>query len=65
MVTSTGSYTAPEDRFSLKWFFGILLIRIVGGTTYREINGMSAAVLAVPTETIEWTMFRWRLSGSL
>ncbi|KAF2487589.1 hypothetical protein BDY17DRAFT_14303 [Neohortaea acidophila] len=57
-VLSTASYSAPEDRRSLKWWFGILAIKLFLGTAYKEINGMSRAVTSLPTEQVEWTLFR-------
>lgn len=63
-VLSTASYKAPEDTFSLKWWFGVWAVRIFLGTAYQEINGMSRAVAALPVDKVGWTLFRY-LSLSL
>lgn len=59
MITSTGSYAAPEDTFSWKWWFGILVIKWLAGSAYAEINGMSRATIeGLPVERVAWTLFR-------
>lgn len=59
MITSTASYHAKGDKFSLKWWFGITAIKWLAGSAYYEINGMSkAAVEELPVERVEWTLFR-------
>lgn len=59
MITATASYSAPEDRFSLKWWFGITCIKWLGGSAYYEINGMSRATIeCLNVERVEWTLFR-------
>ena len=61
MITSTASYKAPEDRFALKWWFGITMIRLFGGSAYAEINGLSRATIeCLPLEDggVEWTLMR-------
>lgn len=57
-VLSTASYSAPEDKQSIKWWFGILAIKLFLGTAYQEINGMSRAVTSLSMEKVEWTLFR-------
>lgn len=58
MVLSTPSYKAPEDRTTIKWWFAIWVVWLVGGTTYQEINGLSKATAALPGDIFEWTIFR-------
>lgn len=57
-VLSTASYKAPEDRFSLKWWFGVWSVKLFLGSAYQEINGMSRAAASLPSDKIEWTLFR-------
>lgn len=59
MITSTASYSAPEDKFSLKWWFGILCIKWLAGSAWAEINGMSRATIeCLDDERVAWTLFR-------
>lgn len=59
MITSTASYKAPEDKFSLKWWVGVATIKWFAGSAYSEINAMSRAVIeGLPLESVEWTLFR-------
>lgn len=59
MITSTASYAAPEDKFSLKWWFGIFFIKWFAGSAYYEINGMSRATIeCLPLDQVAWTLFR-------
>lgn len=55
---STASYSAPEDKFSLKWFVIINgFIRIFGGDAYEEIRGIAQETVALG-DKISWTVFR-------
>lgn len=66
MITSTASYKAPEDKFSLKWWFGITMVKWFAGSAYYEINAMSrATVECLPVENVEWTLFRYVVSPSV
>lgn len=59
MITSTASYSAPEDTCSAKWWFGIFCIKWFAGSAWNEINGMSrATVEELDLERVEWTLFR-------
>ncbi|RFU32426.1 hypothetical protein B7463_g3916, partial [Scytalidium lignicola] len=58
LVLSTPSYPAPEDTHSLKWFTAIhCYIRLLGGDTYKEINGISNATTELG-DKVAWTIFR-------
>ncbi|CAG8948983.1 hypothetical protein HYFRA_00002112 [Hymenoscyphus fraxineus] len=58
MILSTASYSAPEDTSSFKWYMAInWYIRVIGGDSYAEINGMAKETAALG-EKIHWTMFR-------
>jgi len=58
LILSTASYSAPEDSYSIKWFFAInFYIKVIGGDTYEEIKGMAEETVALG-EKIDWTVFR-------
>ncbi|KAF8846936.1 NAD(P)-binding protein [Acephala macrosclerotiorum] len=58
LILSTASYTAPEDRASLKWWVAInCYIKVIGGDTYTEIRGMAEETVSLG-EKISWTLFR-------
>lgn len=59
LVLSTASYKVPEDRNTFIWWLGIWFIRLVAGTAYQEINGLSKAVAVLPSGKIGWTLFRY------
>lgn len=59
LITSTASYSAPGDTFSLKFWFGTTMLKWLAGSAYYEINGMSKAVIdLLPVDEVAWTMFR-------
>ncbi|KAH7311073.1 hypothetical protein BKA65DRAFT_163462 [Rhexocercosporidium sp. MPI-PUGE-AT-0058] len=58
LTLSTASYSAPEDRTSLKWWVAInMYVRVIGGDTYDEIRGMAQATVDLG-EKIKWTVLR-------
>jgi len=58
LVLSTASYKALEDKHSLKWSIAInFYIKLLGGDTYKEINGISNETVALGDKA-EWTLFR-------
>jgi nucleoside-diphosphate-sugar epimerase len=58
LILSTASYSAPEDKHSIKWFFAInFYVKVIGGDTYEEIKGMAEETVALG-EKIDWTVFR-------
>jgi hypothetical protein len=58
MILSTPSYSAPEDKRSLKWYLAIhVYIKITGGDTYKEITSMAKETVALGDQ-INWTLFR-------
>ena len=58
MILSTASYKAPEDKESWKWGFGVWIVKMIGGSAYDEINGLSKLTASLSLEDIEWTLFR-------
>ncbi|KAK0260158.1 hypothetical protein LTR35_018024 [Friedmanniomyces endolithicus] len=58
MILSTASYKVPEDRSSWKWGFMTMVIKLMGGTVYQEINAMSRATATLLGNKVEWTLFR-------
>lgn len=58
MILSTASYRVPEDRSSWKWGFMTMVIKLMGGTVYQEINAMSRATATLLGNKVEWTLFR-------
>jgi hypothetical protein len=58
MILSTASYSAPEDKRSLKWYMAInFYVKIIGGDSYKEISSMAKETVALG-EKIDWTVFR-------
>lgn len=59
MILSTASYSDPADQWSIKWWLGVSFIKLVAGSGYSEINGMSKATISLlPADKIDWTLFR-------
>jgi len=58
LVLATPSYSAPQDKRSIKWFVSIdCYIRVIGGDSYGEIRGMAQATVDL-SDKCEWTVFR-------
>jgi hypothetical protein len=58
MVLSTASYSAPEDRWSFKWYAAInFYIKVIGGDTYKEVSSIAKETVALG-DKIGWTVFR-------
>jgi len=58
MVCCTASFSAPGDQSSWKWQCAIAFIRLIGGSAYAEMNGIGRATTSLPSERVEWTLFR-------
>lgn len=68
MILCTPSYTAHQDIATWKWWFGINLIKLIGGSAFREFSGMGAFIESWPVtgkNALNWTVFRvpFLLSG--
>lgn len=40
MVLSTPSFKIDEDRFSLKWWFGVWFVYLAFGDAYKEVSSL-------------------------
>jgi hypothetical protein len=58
IVLATPSFKVAEDKSSLKWWFGVFMVRMLFGDAYADIVGIGKAVSALPVDEIEWTLFR-------
>lgn len=58
MVTSTASYLAPTDRFSILFKLMVLGVYLFFRGAYDEINGFTPLVTSLDKERIKWTVFR-------
>ena len=58
LVLATPSYTAPQDKRSIKWFVSIdCYIRVIGGDSYGEIKAIAQVTVNLGGKC-EWTVFR-------
>lgn len=58
MILSTASYSVREDKTSFKWWIVVCIIWLLAGSAYAEINGISKATASLPSDKVEWTLFR-------
>ncbi|OXC65616.1 hypothetical protein AYX13_05350 [Cryptococcus neoformans] len=58
MVLGTCSFTAPEDKGSLKWKALTVLIKIIGGSAFEEFQGLGSFVTSQDIAQLKWTLFR-------
>lgn len=58
MVLGTCSFTAPEDKGSLKWKALIVLIKLIGGSAFEEFQGLGGFVTSQDITQLKWTLFR-------
>ncbi|CAK3819394.1 Hypothetical predicted protein [Lecanosticta acicola] len=57
LCCSTPSFRWREDRRSLKWWFLVLGVKLLGGSAYDEVNGIGRVVSRL-SDGMEWTVFR-------
>jgi hypothetical protein len=58
LALATASYSAQEDRRSIKWFVSITgYVRVIGGDAYKEIRGIADETVALGDD-VDWTVFR-------
>jgi hypothetical protein len=58
MVTSTASYKAAQDRFSILYSFMVWGVYLFFRGAYDEINGFTPYVTRLDGEKVKWTVFR-------
>lgn len=58
MILTTPSFKVPEDRWSLKWWLLVWLVKLMGGSAYDEVTGIGRIVTARSLDEVEWTLFR-------
>jgi hypothetical protein len=59
LITSTASYSIPEDRFSLWYALIVWSVYLFFRPAFEEINGFTPLVVGLPLDAgLKWTVFR-------
>lgn len=58
LVLSTPSYVTSEDKGAFKWTAVVALIKVIGGSAFREVTGIGKLTASQPTGKLKWTLFR-------
>ncbi len=58
VLSAQGGITNAGDLLVLRLWLIVWMIYLFGGTAYQDINGLSRATAALPSDKVEWTIFR-------